>query len=113
MVEMRAGLVGWKTHHLRPIIQYYQTLGVALVITPRQISRPPDAFIKRLTNPQYTITSDIINKLPRPEGLVGAVEREEPERILNLAPAGGVGGLEPSKSLYLAAGRLVDMKQQK
>ena len=107
---MRAGLVGWKTHYLRPIIPYYQTLGVALVITPRQISRPPDAFIKRLTNPQYTITSDIINKLPRPEGLVLAEERE---RILNLAPAGGVGGLEPSKSMYLTDGRLVDMKQQK
>ena len=52
MVEMRAGLVGWKTHYLRPIIPYYQTLGVALVITPRQISRPPDAFIKRLLRPQ-------------------------------------------------------------
>ena len=66
--------------------------------------------LSTLTKPQYTITSDIINKLPRPEGLVLAEERE---RILNLAPAGGVGGLEPSKSMYLADGRLVDMKQQK
>ena len=80
---MRAGLVGWKTHYLRPIIPYYQTLGVALVITPRQISRPPDAFIKRLlTSP--TITSDDITRLPW-------LESQQ-----SLAPAGGVSSLEPS-----------------
>ena len=58
---MRAGLVGWETHYLRPIIPYYQTLGVALVITPRQISRPPDAFIRRL---RVTVMSDIIKVSP-------------------------------------------------
>ena len=46
---------------MRPIIPYYQTLGVALVITPRQISRPPDAFIRRL---RVTVMSDIIKVSP-------------------------------------------------